>query len=140
MLGEDPTAPQPPPSIAPLVLAAYILPLCANFILTALIAGRIWFMSRGATVYSVSSMEGRLSLAFRAAIIIVESGFLYFVVQVIYLTVFALHNTADETMSLIAVQIYVRALCLCVMITSNSNRVSFRESLLRLLSFKLASD
>ena len=52
-------------------------------------------------------MQGTKSIAFRAAAIIIESGVLYFVVQLIYLTVFALGNTADEVMSLIVVQVYV---------------------------------
>lgn len=92
----------------PLVLAAYILPLIANFMLTVLIAGRIWWLTRGVDSYAVTSLTGRKSVAFKAAMIIIESGALYFVVQLIYLTVFAVGNSSDQLMSLVAVQIYVR--------------------------------
>lgn len=64
-------------------------------------------MSRGAVVYTVSSLQGKKSLAFRAAAIIVESGMLYLVVQVIFVTVFSLGNTADEVMAPMMVQFYV---------------------------------
>lgn len=64
-------------------------------------------MSRGAVVYTVSSLQGKKSLAFRAAAIIVESGMLYLVVQVIFVTVFSLGNTADEVMAPMMAQFYV---------------------------------
>lgn len=66
-------------------------------------------MSRGARVYSVAPLSGRKPVAFKAAAIIVESGALYFVVQLIYLTVFAVGNNFEQTISLIAVQVYVRS-------------------------------
>lgn len=103
----------PSPSIAPLVLAAYILPLCVNFILTALVVSRIWWMSRGAEWTLPTILRGgKRSVAFKAIMMIVESGALYFVVQLIYLVVFSLGNNAEQIMSLIAVQIYVRPVSL----------------------------
>lgn len=78
--------------------------------LTALIAGRIWYLTRGVETYSGRSLSGRKSIAFKAAMIIIESGALYFVVQLIYLTVFAVGNSSDQLMSLVAVQVYVSVL------------------------------
>jgi len=101
-----PTAPSPPPAVQPLIFAAYILPLIVNFMLTVLIAGRIWWMTRGTNTYTVTSLTRRKNVAFKAAMIIIESGVLYFVVQLIYLTVFAVGNSSDQLMSLVAAQIY----------------------------------
>ncbi|EKM56811.1 uncharacterized protein PHACADRAFT_254136 [Phanerochaete carnosa HHB-10118-sp] len=100
-----PTSPSPPPAAQPLVFAAYILPLIANFMLTVLIAGRIWWLT-GINTYTVTSLTGRKSIAFKTAMIIIESGVLYFVVQLVYLTVFAVGNSSDQLMSLVAVQVY----------------------------------
>lgn len=101
-----PTAAAPPAAIQPLVFAAYILPLIANFMLTVLIAGRIWWLTRGTITYLGKVSTGKRGTAFKAAMIIIESGVLYFVVQLVYLTVFAVGNSSDQLMSLIAVQIY----------------------------------
>ncbi|GJE97582.1 hypothetical protein PsYK624_138030 [Phanerochaete sordida] len=101
-----PTAPAPPAAIQPLVFAAYVLPLIANFLLTVLIAGRIWWMTRGTAEYSVKPLRGARSPGFKATMTVVESGVLYFVVQLVYLTVYAVGNSADQLMSLVAVQIY----------------------------------
>ena len=116
-----PTAPSPPPAVQPLIFAAYILPLIAHFMLTGLIAGRIWWMTRGTNYLGATVKGRRKSAAFKAAMIIIESGVLYFVVQLIYLTVFAVGNSSDQLMSLVAVQIYVRLFPLSFCLNARAN-------------------
>ena len=107
-----PTSATPQPAVQPLIFAAYVLPLIANFMLTTLIAGRIWWMTRGTDEYLGTTVKGRRkNAAFKAAMIFIESGVLYFVAQLIYLTVFAIGNPAEFLMSLVVVQIYVRLSC-----------------------------
>ena len=107
-----PTSSTPQPAVQPLIFAAYILPLIANFTLTTLIASRIWWMTRGTSEYLGNTVTGRkTNAAFKAAMIVIESGVLYFVAQLIYLTVFAIGNPAEFLMSLVVVQIYVRLSC-----------------------------
>ena len=66
-------------------------------------------MTRGAE-WSIPTIfrGGKKPTAFKAILMIIESGLLYFMVQLIYLVVFALGNNAEQIMSLIAVQVYVR--------------------------------
>ena len=94
-----------------LVLAAISLPLGTNVIVTTLIAGRIWCLSprnarKMCSVYwQFPTGIGRASID-----IVIESGMLYFVVQLIFVISFCsgLHSLGIVTG--ITVQIYVRIL------------------------------
>ena len=83
-----------------------MLPLIANFLLTVLIAGRIWWLTRGSAEYAVPP-RGARSPGFRATMIVVESGVLYLVVQLVFVVLTALNHPAQETVAMMAVQIYV---------------------------------
>lgn len=95
-----------PASVVPLGLAGFALPLVTNVIVTTLIAMRIWYLSprkmhdtRGA----------RFPTTGRATIdIVIESGMLYMVVQLVFVVLFAVQHPALDIVGVIAVQIYVR--------------------------------
>lgn len=101
----DPTSPMAPPSLVPLGLAGFVLPLCANVMVTTLIAVRIWYLSphrardsRGARFPMDTS---------RPAIgIVVESGMAYLAVQLVFVVLFAIRHPAQGIVAVIAVQIY----------------------------------
>jgi len=96
-----------PPSLVPLGLAAFSLPLCTNVIVTSLIAGRIWYLSprKARNMRSAQFPSG----TGRAAIdIVVESGMLYLAVQFVFVILFAIRHPAQGIVGVIAVQIYVR--------------------------------
>jgi hypothetical protein len=80
---------------------------------TALIATRIWLLSPHRLhddLRGVYVPQGRG----RAAIdIVIESGALYLVVQLIFVVLFAIHHPAQGIVSVIAVQIYVRRRIAC---------------------------
>jgi hypothetical protein len=84
-------------------LAAYILPLCTNVIVTALIAGRIWYMMREIRDADMPTKTGRAAID-----IIVESGMLYLAIQLVFVILFALRLPAQAITARMAVQIYVR--------------------------------
>lgn len=74
---------------------------------TTLIIGRIWYLSprKRRDVMGTAFPTG----TGRAAIVItVESGMLYFVVQLIFCTLFTIRHPAQATLNGIASQIYVR--------------------------------
>ena len=75
---------------------------------TTMMVGRIWYMSRGAAeVYKVTG-----STATRKAIhVMVESGMLYFVVQFIFVVVYGLNLPSAVVMIVIATQTYVSTTC-----------------------------
>lgn len=93
----------PTPIIVPLGLADWILPLCTNVICTSLIVGRIWYMSRETTIYGLS----KRSYSRRAIDVMIESGALYFVVQLVFVVVYGLNHPSENIMVEIATQIYV---------------------------------
>jgi hypothetical protein len=92
-----------PAFLVPLGLAAYILPLCTNVIVTALIAGRIWYMMREIRDADMPTKTGRAAID-----IIVESGMLYLAIQLVFVILFALRLPAQAITARMAVQIYVR--------------------------------
>ena len=96
-----------PPSLVPLGLAGFVLPLCANVMVTTLIAVRIWYLSprrardsRGAPFPMDTSRH--------AIDIVVESGMVYLAVQLVFVVLFAIRHPAQGIVGVIAVQIYVR--------------------------------
>lgn len=105
VLTTDPTAPAPPAIVVPLALAGYSLPLCTNVIVTGLIVYHIWHYS-----YNLPSSPVFVghSAARRAMTLVIESGLLYLLTQLVYVTLFALQHPAMGIIAVMAVQIYVR--------------------------------
>ena len=87
----------------PLGLASFILPLCTNVMVTSLIIGRIWYMSRDTSLYVVHANSGTR----KAMNIIVESGALYFVAQLVFVVTYAMQHPAEYILLLMVVPIYV---------------------------------
>jgi hypothetical protein len=101
LLSIDPSAPMAPKAMVPLGIATYTLPLCTNVIVTALIAGRIWYHAYGFSEARTPSGSVR-----RAMIVILESGVVYLVTQLIFVVIFAIRHPAQGIVVVIAVQIY----------------------------------
>jgi hypothetical protein len=80
-------------------------------IITTLIIIRIWLLSPR-TVRDVRGVRFSTDTARDAINIVVESGLLYTIVQLIFVILFSIQHPAQGIVSLIAVQIYVRNRCL----------------------------
>ncbi|KAG1839625.1 hypothetical protein DFJ58DRAFT_859252 [Suillus subalutaceus] len=107
LLSIDPTSPVPPTQIVPLTIAGYALPLCTNIMVTGLIAGRLWYISRipvvdehGKPVILKTAAGGRPMM------LIIESGALYMITQLIFVILVATRNPAEAVLSLAGTQIY----------------------------------
>ncbi len=104
----DHTDPVVPAALVPLGLAGYSLPLATNFMATILIVAKLWsIMGRTgagpvAGLYRSARTTGRTAVA-----IIVESGLLYLVTQLIFVVLFSLGHPAQAILAVVAVQIYV---------------------------------
>ncbi|GJE85483.1 hypothetical protein PsYK624_015620 [Phanerochaete sordida] len=85
------------PTVIPLARASFVLPLCTNVITTALILSRIWWVGRAV---------GSRSTTRRAIHVIIESGALYFLVQLILVILYGIHSGGATIMISIAVQVY----------------------------------
>ena len=107
LLITDPSSPIAPPSLVPLGLAGFILPLCTNVLVTALIIARIWLLTprRLRDMHNVYIPQG---MGCAVIGIVIESGALYLVVQLVFVILFATHHPAQGVVAVIAVQIYVR--------------------------------
>ena len=110
LLTMDPTAPVPPAALVPLGLAGYALPLATNFMATTLIAGRLYASAHNAEKRVGALMSGTMRAAQRAVEIMVESGALYLVTQVVFVVLFAIGHPAQAILAVVAVQIYVSIL------------------------------
>ncbi|KAI9442764.1 hypothetical protein H4582DRAFT_2127114 [Lactarius indigo] len=113
MLGINPSSPINPPSLVPLGLVGFILPLCTNVFVMALVAARIWLLSprKVRDLRGVYFPEG----AVRTAIdIIIESGALYLIVQLVFVVLFAIRHPAQGIVGVIAVQMYGTAPALVI--------------------------
>lgn len=95
--------------IVPMGLASFILPLCTNVMVTSLIIGRIWYMTHEAARYSLQPN----SATRKAMNIIIESGALYFAVQLVFVVTYALQHPAVYAMILITPPIYVSTFRTC---------------------------
>ena len=110
----DPTAPLPPPALVPLGIASYVLPLGTNVMATGLIVYKLWSMMRNNAALSGGSAPvfSRGYDAVRSAVgIVVESGALYLVTQLIFVVLYSIQHPAIAIQTVIAVQIYV-SVCL----------------------------
>ncbi|KAJ6535091.1 hypothetical protein B0H19DRAFT_1184935 [Mycena capillaripes] len=103
VLSINPSAPQAPAAIVPVGTAGFSLSLCLNFIVSALIVGRIWHVSRQnhrhGIAHSVSSVQGAIG-------IVVESGLLFLVAQFVFVVLFAIAHPAQAVLVPVATQIY----------------------------------
>ncbi|KAG2066748.1 hypothetical protein BDR04DRAFT_1106193 [Suillus decipiens] len=107
ILSINPASPSPPTEIVPLTIAGYALPLCTNVMVTALIACRLWYISRipyfdehGKPVLLKISAGGRPMM------LIIESGVLYMATQLVYVVLVAIGNSAEVILSYAGTQIY----------------------------------
>lgn len=106
----DPSAPIAPPSVVPLGTASFALPLATNFIVTALIVGRIYYLgSYNRDLQSTSVITHTANHVSQVVVIVIESGVLYLVFQLILVVLFALKHPSQGIISAMAVQIYVSA-------------------------------
>ncbi|OJA15985.1 hypothetical protein AZE42_10718 [Rhizopogon vesiculosus] len=104
----NPTSPVPPTAIVPLTIAGYVLPLCTNVMATGLIAGRIWYISRIAVMDEHGKrVTKRVPTGGRSMMLVIESGALYLVTQLIFVILVATRNPAEAVLSLAGTQIYV---------------------------------
>jgi hypothetical protein len=96
-----------PPSLVPLGVAAFSLPLGTSVIVTTLICARIWYLSprKARDMRSAQFPTGTGQAIIK---IVVESGILYLAVQLILVVLFAIGHPALDIVAVIAVQIYVR--------------------------------
>ncbi|KAG1756995.1 hypothetical protein EDB19DRAFT_1865806 [Suillus lakei] len=105
LLSINPTSPVPPTQIVPLTIAGYVLPLCTNIMVTGLIAGRLWYISR-IPVVDEHGKPVMFKIAARPMMLIIESGALYMVTQLIFVVLVAIQNPAEAVLSLAGTQIY----------------------------------
>ncbi|KZT24218.1 hypothetical protein NEOLEDRAFT_1135376 [Neolentinus lepideus HHB14362 ss-1] len=104
LLSINPDAPTAPASIVPLGIAGYVLPMCTNVFVTALIAARVWWIARASREYSDISSSSQT--VYRAISIVIESGALYLVVQITFVVLFSMGHPAQAILAVIAVQVY----------------------------------
>ncbi|KAI0760375.1 hypothetical protein C8Q74DRAFT_1208445 [Fomes fomentarius] len=102
----SPSSPVPPAAIVPLGMAGYVLPLATNAMATALIVAKLWLTASRAEKRVGTRMRGTARAAQRAVAIIVESGLLYLVTQLVFAVLFGLGHPAQAILAVIAVQIY----------------------------------
>ncbi|KAJ7149675.1 hypothetical protein C8R46DRAFT_1125747 [Mycena filopes] len=97
----NPTAPQVPPALVPIGDADFALSIILNFMVSSLIVGRIWWMSRGGVVpHSSNAIQ-------QATGLIIESGLLFLAVQFVFVILFAIAHPAQAVVEPIATQVYV---------------------------------
>ena len=103
----NPTSPTPPSELVPLGLAGYTLPLCTNIIATSLIVYRLsgWSTSRAIPDSPLDSIGQ--SVTRRAMMLIIESGALYLLFQLVFVVLFAIPHPAEAILAVMTVQIYV---------------------------------
>lgn len=104
----DPTAPVAPAVLVPLGTASFTLPLATNFIITILIVGRIYYVSMYTRDLRTTSVITSTTNHFnQAAAIVIESGMLYLVTQLIFVVLFAIKHPAQAIVAVAVVQVYV---------------------------------
>ncbi|KAG0704845.1 hypothetical protein DFH29DRAFT_848539 [Suillus ampliporus] len=107
LLSINPTSPIPPTEIVPLTIAGYALPLCTNIMITGLIAGRIWYISRIPIIdENGKPVILKIATGGRAMMLVIESGALYLATQLIFVVLVAIQSPAEAVLSLVGTQIY----------------------------------
>ena len=105
----DPTAAFAPAYIIPLGIAGYSLPLATNVLATSLIVWKLWWMLRRGTPGTLAGPFGGGRAVTNAVVVVVESGLLYLVAQLVVVVLFSLGHPAQAIAVFTAVQIYVSA-------------------------------
>ncbi|KAJ7274749.1 hypothetical protein C8J57DRAFT_1312677 [Mycena rebaudengoi] len=108
LISISPTAPQAPAALVPIGDAYAALSLILNFIVSTLIVGRIWWMTReGSISHSTALIQNAIG-------IVIESGFLFLAIQLVFVILFAIAHPAQAVVEPIATQIYVTSPMLIV--------------------------
>ncbi|RPD75645.1 hypothetical protein L226DRAFT_462167 [Lentinus tigrinus ALCF2SS1-7] len=103
----DRTTPVAPPALVPLGIAGYALPLATNVMTTVFIVAKLWSIMGRAGREPVSGFYRSGRTTGRTAVaIIVESGLLYLVTQLIFVVLFSMAHPAQAILAVIAVQVY----------------------------------
>ncbi|KAG1756139.1 hypothetical protein EDD22DRAFT_784500, partial [Suillus occidentalis] len=108
VLSINPISPVPPAEIVPLTTAGYALPLCTNIMVTGLIAGRLWYLSRIPILdeYGKPAML-KIAAGRRPMMLIIESDALYMRHRgLIFVVLVAIQNSAEALLSYAGTQIY----------------------------------
>ncbi|KAF8887586.1 hypothetical protein BD779DRAFT_1527064 [Infundibulicybe gibba] len=97
-----------PKALVPLGTAAFAIPLTFNFIVTGLIAGRMWYheIQRRRSLREAFITTGVPQYLRDATFVIVEAGVLYLLAQFVLTLLFAINHPAQILASDAAVQIY----------------------------------
>ena len=96
-----------PAGFIPLQIAGYVLPLCTNVMVTGLIIYAIWNTVQRPAREPNTILPATTHLLWSVTAIIVESGLLYLVFQLVFVVFTALNNPVQEIIAMMAVQIYV---------------------------------
>lgn len=97
---------------------------------TLLIVGRIWFTSRRMKAYTMTSTR-------KVSAIMIESGVLYFLVQLVFVTLYGMNIAAEQVIIPMAVQVYVRVTLIFSAVIWVINDLPCRALPLSSLSFNL---
>ncbi|KAJ6632230.1 hypothetical protein B0H10DRAFT_1771350 [Mycena sp. CBHHK59/15] len=103
VLSTNPTATQAPAAVVPLGTAGYAMSLCLNLMVSALIVGRIWYLSRRSQREGITDPDSAIQ---KAMGIVVESGLLFLAAQFVFVVLFAIAHPAQATVEPVATQIY----------------------------------
>ncbi|EIW55023.1 uncharacterized protein TRAVEDRAFT_131098 [Trametes versicolor FP-101664 SS1] len=101
----DPSAPFAPAGFVQLGLAGYTLPLATNVLTTALLVSRLWHTVHAPDERCRGHIGGTVRAAHHVMAIVVESGLLYLVAQLVLVVLFALGHPAQGVVAVMAVQI-----------------------------------
>lgn len=135
LLSIDPSAPVAPEQLVPLATAGYSLPLATNVLVTVLIVLRIWYISP-ASDPNIRGISTPSRIARRAIDIVVESGALYMVTQIIFVALFVTRHPAQAIIGVIAVQIYgIVPTLIIIRATSGSSVISTIQRTTEVLSW-----
>lgn len=107
LMNIDPTAPQAPPEVRPLGTAAFALPLATNFLITISTVTRLYMMGSRARSASSGDLMHTTSYIHKATAIVIESGLLYLIAQLVFVVLFAIGHPAQGIAAVVAVQVYV---------------------------------
>ncbi|KAH8087866.1 hypothetical protein BXZ70DRAFT_538501 [Cristinia sonorae] len=106
LLNIDPTAPQAPLAVRPLGTAAFTLPLATNFLITILTVVRLYSMASKSRAANNGNPVTTTSHVKKAVAIVVESGLLYLIGQLVFVILFSIGHPAQGIVAVIVVQIY----------------------------------
>lgn len=103
----DPDAPQAPAAIVPLGTAAFALPLATNFLITISTVIRLYMLAAKARRINTTNALNTTPYVHKAAAIVIESGLIYLIAQLILVILFSIGHPAQNIVAVVACQIYV---------------------------------